>query len=99
MPYPRGGRCKRGRSCWCQRACRARAASRAGYRSGCLSHRRATDRHRRDPGTPDADALLTEARTALASGFTGYCVSDPERLPDIRALFDECAAPFGRLFR
>ncbi|MFD3998717.1 hypothetical protein [Streptomyces sp. NPDC058548] len=50
------------------------------------------------PDVPDADTLLTEARTALASGFTGYCVSDPGRLPELRALFDDCLAPFGRFF-
>ncbi|MFG2526137.1 hypothetical protein [Streptomyces sp. NPDC048527] len=40
----------------------------------------------------DATAMMHDAVLARSAGFGGQCVTTPELVPDVRALFRECAA-------
>lgn len=43
------------------------------------------------PGTRDQNALVHEASLAIRSGFTGYCVTVPEFLPEVRGMLAAAA--------
>ncbi|MEU8297467.1 hypothetical protein AB0C04_09295, partial [Micromonospora sp. NPDC048909] len=69
--YPRGGRRKRGRSCWCQRAWQPGAASRAGHRVA-TSFPPAWHRGPPPPYRPQVtDALLTRGIAGVTNTAGG----------------------------